>query len=176
MSLHSPPSSWQPILSGRHFHPLSLPLSCGSGESSTGALTVRYWEEPWDFLCFWAFLTDFLVNPSTFSDAETADILMHKPPKTLARLSSGQMEGFLFCSNMRPAARLGARLLSKSVVILYYPTWSFSFRSDRVQTRHRLATQFQSLTQNPKRQIMTHDIARTTTWIINKFRFDFFTV
>lgn len=57
---------------------LSLPLSCGSGESSTGALCVRYWEDPWDFLCFWAFLMDFLVNPSTFSDAEMADILMQK--------------------------------------------------------------------------------------------------
>lgn len=68
----------QPILSGRLLHPLTVPLSCGSGESSTGTLWVRYWEEPWDLLCLWAFLTDFRVNPSTFSDAEMADILTHK--------------------------------------------------------------------------------------------------
>lgn len=51
-----------------------LPLSCGSGDSSTGALWVRYWEEPWDLLCLWAFLIDFLVKPSTFSEAEIDDI------------------------------------------------------------------------------------------------------
>lgn len=91
------PWCWQPILSDRPLHPLTVPLSCGSGESSTGALCVRYWDEPWDFLCFWAFLTDFRVNPSTFSDAEMADILMHKLAKTCDKLSLGQMKGFLFC-------------------------------------------------------------------------------
>lgn len=59
----------------RWFNPvILLPLSCGRGESSTGALWVRYWDEPWDLLCLCAFLTDFLVKPSTFSDAEMADI------------------------------------------------------------------------------------------------------
>lgn len=67
-------------------YPLTVPLSCGSGDSSIGALWVRNWEEPWDFLCFCAFLTDFLVNPSTFSDAETADILMHKLTKVAGEL------------------------------------------------------------------------------------------
>ena len=70
------------MTAGGRPHPLTVPLSCGSGESSTGALWVRYCEDPWDFLCFWAFLMDFLVNPSTFSDAEMADILMHKPTET----------------------------------------------------------------------------------------------
>lgn len=67
-------------------YPPTVPLSCGSGDSSIGALWVRNWEEPWDFLCFCAFLIDFLVNPSTFSDAETADILMHKLTKVEGEL------------------------------------------------------------------------------------------
>ena len=53
---------------------VTLPLSWGRGDSSTRAVWVRNWEDPWDFLCFWAFLIDFLVKPSTFSDAEIADI------------------------------------------------------------------------------------------------------
>lgn len=126
--------SWQPILSGRPLHPLTVPLSCGSGESSTGALWVRYWEEPWDFLCFWAFLMDFLVNPSTFSDAEMADILMHKLTKTSdERLYPlGRTRGFLFCSNCSHQHEKiwsqlhGSKLVPcpESYVILYDPTWS----------------------------------------------------
>lgn len=97
-SVHITHSSWRPILSDTF---ILLPLSCGSGESSTGALWVRYWEEPWDFLCLWAFLMDFLVNPSTFSDAEMADILTHEPRRLQTSeciISQGENKRFLFCS------------------------------------------------------------------------------
>lgn len=129
---------------------LSLPLSCGSGESSTGALCVRYWEEPWDFLCFWAFLMDFLVNPSTFSDAEMADILMLKVPKTSDELiyPPGQIQGFLFGShqhqNTKPAARLGARLWSKSFIALDFPTWSHDAGVQNVDCYRNVRSNFKN--------------------------------
>lgn len=103
-------------------HPLIVPLSCGSGESSTGALWVRYWEEPWDFLRFWAFLTDFLVKPSTFSDAEMADILMRTLIKISHKLLYPQV---VFSSrwhrhrNMKQTLRIEA----SPVQLLCYSMW-----------------------------------------------------
>lgn len=91
---------------------------------------MRYWEEPWDFLCFWAFLTDFLVNPSTFSDAEMADILMQKLSKTSDRRMyprSNETFPFLFLL-FALTQKYGARLLSKSYVILMDHTWSLGIR------------------------------------------------
>lgn len=101
---------------------LSLPFSCGSGESSTGALCVRYWEDPWDFLCFWAFLMDFLVKPSTFSDAEMADILMLGTWDELA-CPPGGMKGVLFCSHQREHTQPADRM-STLAQVLYYSAGS----------------------------------------------------
>lgn len=136
-------------------HPLNVPLSWGSGESSTGALCVRYWDEPWDFLCLWAFLMDFLVNPSTFSDAEMADILMHKSKKLtkiniaiVSPMSTGKVSSSSSASNYINiyVSQHNCVTTSKScVVILYDPTWSLCIlggdggdggRLDCVQTLH----------------------------------------
>lgn len=110
---------------------LPVPLSCGSGESSTGALWVRYWDEPWDFLCFWAFLMDFLVKPSTFSVAEMADILMHKLTKTSDKLLYPQVKkkGFLLRSHRsHQQQKYGANRTtwssSSSHQVLCYSVWS----------------------------------------------------
>lgn len=68
---------------------------------------------------------DFLVNPSTFSDAEMADILM---PKTSDELMypPGEIKGFLFWSyqykNMKPADRMST--LAQFRLIPHFPTWS----------------------------------------------------
>lgn len=136
VAVHTTHRSWQPILSGRPLHPLTVPLSCGSGESSTGAHWVRYWEEPWDFLCFWAFLMDFLVNPSTFSAAEMADILMHKLAKTSHKRlypPLGQMKGFLSCFS---TVRISTKTLPcpKSFVLLCM------IQHGRFQTLHHKGT------------------------------------
>lgn len=65
---------------------------------------------------------DFLVNPSTFSDAEMADILM---PKTSDKLMypPGEIKAFLFWShqhkNKKPADRMSAL-----AQVVYYSAFS----------------------------------------------------
>lgn len=49
-----------------------VPLSWGSGESSTGLPWLRNCEEPCERFCLCALRTDFRVKPSTFSAAEMA--------------------------------------------------------------------------------------------------------
>lgn len=65
---------------------------------------------------------DFLVNPSTFSEAEMADILMQKTSDELM-YPPGEIKGFLFWShqhkNMKPAYRM-----STLAQVLYYSAFS----------------------------------------------------
>lgn len=161
-----------------YFHPLTVPLSCGSGESSTGAVWVRYCEEPWDFLCFWAFLMDFLVNPSTFSDAEMADILMHKLTKTSDKLlySPRWNERFPllflpFASAQKYVSQLrDLKLVPCSSLMLFcmIQHGRSALGLDCVQRLHRWGnllseTREQSSKQEPQSQTTTHDYTRSTT-------------